>query len=67
MIAPRDECAMLMHQLGVQLPKNVFHLAHWLRMECVAPVGSASLEDGQTVYKACGQDEERDRRHVRVF
>ena len=55
MIAPYDECAMLMHQLGVQLPKNVFHHAHWFRMESAAPIGSAIIKDGQTVYEALGQ------------
>ena len=48
--APHDECTMLMHQLGVKLPKNVFLHAHWFRMESLTPVGTARLKDGQTVF-----------------
>lgn len=48
--APHDECKMLMHQLGVKLPKNVFHHAHWFRMDALTPVGTASIKNCQTLF-----------------
>lgn len=52
MFAPHDECTMLMHQLGVKLPKNVFHHAHWFRMESLTPIGMAAIKDDQTYFMA---------------
>ena len=53
--APHDDCTMLMHQLGVKLPKNVFLHAHWFRMEGLTLVGTAAIKaslggGGQTTF-----------------
>jgi hypothetical protein len=42
--APHDECQLLMNQLGVKLPKNVFHHTHWFRLESLTPFGSACIK-----------------------
>lgn len=48
--APHDECLMLMHQLGVMQPKNVFHHAFLFRMDSLTPAGTAAIKDGKTVF-----------------
>ena len=47
---PHDECQLLMNQLGVKLPRNVFHHAHWFRMAHLTPVGTAAIKSDRTVY-----------------
>ena len=48
---PRDECELLMNQLGVKLPRNVFHHAHWFKCAQTVPTGTANIVDGQTRFR----------------
>ncbi len=47
-LAARDECQLLMRQLGVAVPGKAFYKLHWFTSLDDAAVGTVSVEDGRT-------------------
>lgn len=47
-LAARDECQLLMRQLGVAAPGKAFQKLHWFTSLDGAAVGTVSVEDGRT-------------------
>ncbi len=48
---PHDECRLLMNQLGLATPKQVFYHSHWF--QCAnesSPFGCVGIKDRQTVF-----------------